>query len=433
MIKSFIFEKFKGYERAVLWLEQITTLIGSNASGKSNAIEGIQILSEIATGRELSVIFDGTKNSEGSIRGGAKGCCRFGANSFLLGCTIDWDDKHDLLYRIRIGATNRITVEEEALYLVKNAQTDALNGSVIFKTGISNEDSGDIVVEYTNGKRGKNPECRVIRSMSVLSQMQSRLPSNVDNYESTLQKIQKIQSCLTQMFILDPIATMMRGYSRVGDSTLRRNCSNLSAVLYSLKEKNSEEWDIFCDVVKSLPENEIKDISFVKTQINDVILVQKEQNGKATESIDATRLSDGTLRCIAVLAAVMSEPENSLIAIEEIDNGIHPSRVIKLLQAVCQIAAKRKIDLIITTHNVTILNALNKEEILGVSVVYREVQSQSSKIIPYVDIQNQAGLLAAGGIGTAMESEKLIDAIKNTTPTKPFDFSFPVTEGGKHE
>ena len=82
-------------------------------------------------------------------------------------------------------------------------------------------------------------------------------------------------------------------------------------------------------------------ISFVKTQINDVILVQKEQNGKATESIDATRLSDGTLRCIAVLAAVMSEPENSLIAIEEIDNGIHPSRVIKLLQAVCQIAAKR--------------------------------------------------------------------------------------------
>lgn len=48
MIKSFIFEKFKGYERAVLWLEQITTLIGSNASGKSNAIEGIQILSEIA-------------------------------------------------------------------------------------------------------------------------------------------------------------------------------------------------------------------------------------------------------------------------------------------------------------------------------------------------------------------------------------------------
>lgn len=69
MIKAFIFEKFKGYDRAVLWLEQVTTLIGSNASGKSNAIEGIQILSELATGRDLNVIFDGTKNSEGTIRG----------------------------------------------------------------------------------------------------------------------------------------------------------------------------------------------------------------------------------------------------------------------------------------------------------------------------------------------------------------------------
>ena len=214
---------------------------------------------------------------------------------------------------------------------------------------------------------------------------------------------------------------------------MRRNCSNLSAVLYSLKEKNSEEWDTFCDVVKDLPENEIKDIGFVKTQINDVILVQKEQNGKTTENIDAARLSDGTLRCIAVLAAVMSEPENSLIAIEEVDNGIHPSRVVKLMQAICGIATKRKIDLIVTTHNVTILNGLDKNEILGVSVVYRDTQSQSSKIISYVDIPNQAGLLASGGIGDAMESEKLIDAIKNTKPIKPFDFGSHITEAGKHE
>lgn len=65
MTKSFFFEKFKGYGRSVLWLEQITTLIGSNASGKSNAIEGIQILSELATGRDLSMIFDGTNSGCG--------------------------------------------------------------------------------------------------------------------------------------------------------------------------------------------------------------------------------------------------------------------------------------------------------------------------------------------------------------------------------
>ena len=429
VIKSFIFEKFKGFERAVLWLEQVTTLIGSNASGKSNAIEGVQILSELASGRDLSVIFDGTKNGEGSIRGGAKGCCRYGAGSFLLGCTLDWDEKSDLLYRVRISASGRVTIEEESLYLVKNAQTDAAGGIVIFKASAVNTDSGDIAVEYSKGKQGKNPECRVLRGMSVLSQMQSRLPLDIANYEDTIRKIQTVQNSLTQMFILDPVPSLMRGYSRIGDGILRRSCNNISAVLYELQKSSPDEWKEFCRVVKDLPENEISDIQFVKTQINDVILVQREQNGKRSESIDAARLSDGTLRCIAALAAVMSEPEHSLIAIEEMDNGIHPSRVIKLMNALCEAAKKRSIDLILTTHNVTVLNGLGKQEILGVSVVYRDPKTLASKIIPFVDVKNQAGLLASGGLGDAVESEKLLESIKNEASNQPFSFDTEVAEG----
>lgn len=422
MIKAFIFEKFKGYDRAVLWLEQVTTLIGSNASGKSNAIEGIQILSELATGRDLNVIFDGTKNSEGTIRGGAKGCCRYGSSSFLLGCTMNLDDRHDLLYRIRIGVAGRIAVDEESLYLVKKAQLDAQNGTVVFKALANNTNSGDIVVEYNNGKRGKNPECKAIRSMSVLSQMQGRLPTTIEKYEETIRIICHVQEMLSRMFVLDPVPSLMRGYSRIGDSALRRNCSNISAVLASIQENNPEEWDTFCNIVKSLPENEIRGIDFVKTSISDVILIQKEQNGKSIENIDATRLSDGTLRCIAVLAAVISEPEHSLIAIEELDNGIHPSRIIKLMDSLCKIAQKRNIDLVLTTHNVTVLNGLSKTGILGVSVVYRDKETQASRIVPFVEIENQAGILASGGIGKAMESERLLNEIKNKKKTVPFDF-----------
>lgn len=427
MIKSFIFENFKGYDRAVLWLEQVTTLIGSNASGKSNAIEGIQILSELATGRDLRVVFDETK-SEGSIRGGAKGCCRYGAGSFVLGCTLDWDENYDLLYRIRIGVSGRVTVDEELLYLVRNAKTDAIGGRKIFKAYVDNSESGDILVEYDNGKRGKNPVCRAIRNMSVLSQMQSRLPADAENYQTMINKIGTVQNALTRMFILDPIPALMRGYSRVGDSALRRNCSNVSSVLYDIHENRPDDWNEFCSIVKDLPENEIKDIRFVKTSINDVILVQKEQNGKNSASIDAARLSDGTLRCIAALAAVMSEPEHSLIAIEEMDNGIHPSRVIRLMRSLANVAKRRNIDLVMTTHNVTVLNGLTKEGVLGVSVVYRDPETQASKIIPFVEIKTQAGLLASGGIGDAMESEKLIAAIKRETAPAAFSFDSKVPE-----
>lgn len=421
MIKSFIYENFKGYDKAVLWLEQITTLIGSNASGKSNAIEGMQILSELALGKDLRVVFDETKN-EGSIRGGAKGCCRYGSGSFMLGCTLDWDEMNDLLYRIKIGVGSRVTVDEESLYMVRNARTDASHGRKIFKASVSAEESGDIIVEYSNGKKGENPVCRANRNMSVLSQMQGRLPSDAENYELMINIIKTVQDSLSGMFILDPIPALMRGYSRVGDSALRRNCSNISSVLYELKERKSSEWESFCKIIKDLPENEIKDIDFVKTTINDVILVQKEQNGSKSASIDAARLSDGTLRCIAALCAVMSEPENSVIAIEEMDNGIHPSRVIRLMNALSEVAMRRKIDLIMTTHNVTVLNGLRREGVLGVSIVYRDPDNQASKIVPFVEIKNQAGILASGGIGDALASEKLVSAIKNITEVVPFEF-----------
>ena len=83
---------------------------------------------------------------------------------------------------------------------------------------------------------------------------------------------------------------------------------------------------------------------------------------------------------------------------------------------------RRNIDLILTTHNVTVLNGLGKQEILGVSVVYRDAKTLASKIIPFVDIKNQAGLLASGGVGDAVESEKLLESIKNEVSNKPFSF-----------
>ena len=421
MIKAFLFEKFKGYDKAILWLEQITTLVGTNASGKSNAIEGMQILSELATGRDLSVIFDGTKNSEAAIRGGAKGCCRFTAKSFTLGCLIDLDSDHDLMYKVSIRASSRIAIEEESLYIVGNGSTDTKQGKLVFRTASkSTEDSGDISVEYANGKKGKNPQCRALRSMSILSQMIGKLPTEIEEYDESIRRIQLVQDSLMGIFILDPIPALMRNYSRIGDTTLRRNCSNVSSVLYALKD--SDEWPGFVETISQLPENEIKGIDFVSTPLNDVILVQKEQNGSATANMEAQRLSDGTLRCVALLAAVMSEPKNSVIAIEELDNGIHPSRARKLMDALSQIASQRGIDLIITTHNVTLLNSLSKEDVLGVSVVYRDATSNASRIIPFVDIQNQAAILASGGIGDALETDSILRSIKDKTPYQPFEF-----------
>jgi AAA15 family ATPase/GTPase len=44
MIESFTLENFKSFKKATLPLAPLTLLVGPNASGKSNAIEGLELL-----------------------------------------------------------------------------------------------------------------------------------------------------------------------------------------------------------------------------------------------------------------------------------------------------------------------------------------------------------------------------------------------------
>ena len=46
-------------------------------------------------------------------------------------------------------------------------------------------------------------------------------------------------------------------------------------------------------------------------------------------NIDAKKLSDGTLRMYSHYYRLITEKENSIVIIEEVDNSIHPSRAKK--------------------------------------------------------------------------------------------------------
>ena len=133
-------------------------------------------------------------------------------------------------------------------------------------------------------------------------------------------------------------------------------------------------------------------------------------------------MSDGTLRCIATVAAILTIPEGSTLVIEEIDNGIHASRVQALIKNLSLLGEKRKIDIILTTHNPVLLNGYKKQQLLGVSVVYRENEKGTSKFIPFVDIKNYPQVFVHGGLGEAMLDESLFNLIK--CPNEKKDYSW---------
>ena len=111
-----------------------------------------------------------------------------------------------------------------------------------------------------------------------------------------------------------------------------------------------------------------------------------------------------------------------MIVIEEVDNGIHPGRAKMIIRAVSTIARERKIDVMITTHNAIMLNALSKQDLLGVDVVYRDADNGSSKFISLTDIDRMPELFTNGKLGDVVTSDLLLDFIKNKR--KKADYSW---------
>ena len=302
-------------------------------------------------------------------------------------------------------------------YLQYFIQKDVLNK--IFKTKEAKNEGADIKVEYKNGKRGTNPDVVCVRSSAILSQMLAKLPRDTEEEKLNILYIKTVIDALKSIMILDPVVQNMRDYTRISDFELRVNCDNLSAAMKHMCEdpkKKRQLLDIICD----LPENEVSDIEFIETKIGDVIFALKEKYLNSTELVDARKLSDGTLRCMAMITAVLACETNSLIIMEEVDNGIHPGRVQKLMTTLALIGLERKIDIMVTTHNAMLMNRYQKNQLVGVSVVYRESERGTSKFISFVDINDFPAILASGGLGEAMMDDRLIHAIKE----KPEDLDY---------
>ena len=73
---------FKNFARAELDLfEPLTVLLGRNGSGKTNLIEGVELLATLTRGVPFNEITDVDRGGTFEVRGSTRSCIRFGAKS----------------------------------------------------------------------------------------------------------------------------------------------------------------------------------------------------------------------------------------------------------------------------------------------------------------------------------------------------------------
>ena len=75
--------------------------------------------------------------------------------------------------------------------------------------------------------------------------------------------------------------------------------------------------------------------------------------------IPATRLSDGTMRFVALLATLLCPPPARLVCIEEPELGLHPDAVALLADLLVE--ASDRMQLVVTTHSDTLVSALTSQ------------------------------------------------------------------------
>ncbi|MFM6324282.1 MAG: AAA family ATPase [Microcystis panniformis] len=414
MLTSLTLRNFKSYQEATLSLAPITFLIGANASGKSNALEAIRLLSWLAKGSRLDDIERNIQSGNAIARGQAIDL--FGAEKqyFTLGTHIDnapdgWTD-----FEIEIGLlSDQLIISGES---VSKASKD--QELTLYKIdGDPNPHTDEIRVMYNNFKTGKNkPHIPCSNRQAIFYQLET--PSRFQQNHTKSQKIipavtKAIRETLRNIVFLDPRPEVMRGYAYAKDDDIKENGSNLSSVLYAVCQQGETQKNKLLDFIRSLPEQDITDIRFIITDRKDVMVKLIESFGNKEHQIDAPLLSDGTLRVLAIAATLLSVNPGTFVIIEEIDNGVHPSRADNLVKQIREIALERKLRVLITSHNPALLDAVPDSDIGNVLCCYRDPQAGDSRIVRLADLERFPELIVQGTLGQLMTKQVLDKFLKD--------------------
>ena len=404
---------FKSLRKVSIPLRPLTLLVGRNGSGKSNVLDALAVLSALAASGTIRDALDGGRSGP-LVRGGSEGCAPLGKDWFAVGCSVAVDGRRYHL-DVRISVRPNVQVIKERLW------TRRLSGSrygeplELLRTDPPRPESGDIVARWNNRKQGPNPAVTFRASQLLTAQIPTRVPATSQAGRDVRRVAEGVLAALSNVFILDPVPHQMREYVPEKDVRLRRNAENLSAVLASLLKGDATR-SILLEMTRSLSEAQVSEIDTVNSDLGDVMVAIQERIGSTAKPMPARLMSDGTLRFLAIAAALLDRSQSAsgeddsvtsgrLLVVEEIENGLHPSQAALLLNRL-KASAGTGVRTLATTHSPAILDALEGKDHNSVMVCSRgsDGWSNATRLTDFPDYFEVVG---RGPLGTAAVRDRL--------------------------
>ena len=389
MITSLRLVNFKNFADETLRLGPFTVIVGANASGKSNIRDAFRFLHGIGRGYTLAEIMGGKYGAGGyvewpGIRGAMYEIIRLGQQEFTV--TLE-----GVIGSTTLDYTVNVEYDEFRSAAFKVTHEELRDGGeTVFKgRGLSNTTWVDSGVSLESPDASRQPfksEQPVLLQQTAMFGEQRLIDD---------EPVRCMQSILAGIHFPDPMPDRIREPTFPGRNVLGDNGDNLSAVLANFCEDPNRR-DLLMTWLRELTPMDVVDFNFITDPSGRIHLRFREGNGRL---ISAYSASDGTLRFLTMLAVLLSPNPGGVYFFEEIDNGIHPSRLHLLIDLIENQTKSNGIQVVTTTHSPEMLNLINDNTFENTSVVYRDEESSDAVIRPASDLPNANRLRKSKGLG----------------------------------
>ena len=396
MITSLRLKDFKNFADETLRVGEFTLIVGANASGKSNLLDAFRFLHGIGRGYTLTEIAAGKREAGWKpIRGAANEIIRFKADGetsevdrFSLDVEMDLPryslspglTENNARYRIEVGRENSngcmLSIVDETLWI---------NARRVYSASAS-----------------EDHEALPDRVKPALCQTPHRSHS-AEHFNSVGAVARQLKRA--RFFTFDP--DRLREPAFPGQTVLGDSGEHLPFVLRAIcadpkRKSNLASW------LRGLTPMEVEDFEFPSDPSGRIHLIMCESNGAR---VSADCASDTTLRFLAMLAVLLGDDPSCTYFFEEIEKGLHPSRVHLLIDLIERATSDGAKQVIATTNSPELLSMVRDSTFESTSVVCRLEEESEAVIRPVAELHNARRLRKTHGLGRLLAGRWMETAV----------------------
>ncbi len=416
MITALRLHDFKNFVSETLQIGPFTVIVGVNASGKSNLRDAFRFLHGIGRGYSLAEIIGGKYGAGGQIewapiRGAINEITRWGTSAFSIEVDLQMHKGKSATYCIKVGYNKEnpgdFRVEHEELRL----QRDTIYTSYPPEPDPVRKQDDDahllLRMAKTGTQRKYGNKVAVRWDRPALSQIQDIKPVMRVHKDC----VRQVLDLLGHWRFLEPMPDLMRQPAFPGQTVLGDRGENLATVLQQI-HADEHRREILFQWIRDLTPMDVVDLEFRSDPTTSLVnLVIHEADGNSTSAYSA---SDGTLRFLSMLAALLDKGRAHLYVFEEIDNGTHPARLHLLIDLIEQQTAGNAVQVVTTTHSPELLSMVNDSTFDKMSVVCRLENTENAIVRPVSQLPNARKIRKSQGLGRLLSGGWMEDALAFT-------------------